>query len=356
MRTPLSFLVAAALSLPSFAVPRFAQGAGGAVATPVKTEQEGWKLAPPKELFDIERVVDADTIYVKRGGEVLKLRLLSVDTEEKLATNATDPGKPSTVFGEDCAQWANEFFKELGHDGQFGQIGLLFPTGVEERDFYGRTLCYVVLPDGRNFNLLLVQLGKSPYFNKYGNSQVCHDAMVAAQRKAREQHVGIWNPATNTPKSAGAPAAKRPYERLLPWWDARAAAVDAYRAQRAKDAAHVAAADAPAELEAALAASKKGETVAVFGSIEKLFDEDDGSQTVLFRSGAKDKAFRARVPKESRAALAKLDLAHLSDDYRQNYVWVKGVMTMGGRGFEMQCNDASGWSLAGPEPAAAAGH
>lgn len=322
MHKPLSprFFAALLLALPW--APAHSQQPGATLAPAAQlVEQVGWKLAPPTELYVIAKVVDADTIHVQRGGELQKLRLLSVDTEETFATNSSDPGKPSTVFGDNCAKWAQEYFAKLASDGQPSRIGLAFPGDVEQRDVYGRVLCYVILPDGRNFNLLLVQLGKSPYFNKYGNSELCHDAFVASQRKAREQQLGIWSPTTNTPLTAGAPSAKRPYERLLPWWDARASSV-------------------------------KGEQVALFGSIERLFDEDDGSLTVLLRTGAKDQAVRARIPKAARAAFEKLDLAHLSDDYRQNYLWIEGTLRPDSRGYELRCESPARFKLAGPEPPA----
>ena len=312
--------------------------------------EHGWKAAPPVELFAVERVIDGDTIYIQRGGQVDKLRLLSVDTEEKAATQLGDPTKPSTAFGEDCAQWAVQFFAQLAEPGQPAKIGVLFPGGHEDRDSYGRLLCHVILPDGRNYNLLLVELGKSPYFNKYGNDSLCHGAFLAAQRAAREKELGIWNPKTNEAKTPGAPSAKRPYDRLVPWWDARAAAVDGYRERVAQDPAHVANAELPRELERALETSLKGEKVEVFGLIEKLFDEKDGSLTVLMRSGVKDGAVRAKIDARDRERFAALDLAHRGDDFRQNYVWVQGLLERGPRGFDLRCADPTALRTAGPEP------
>jgi hypothetical protein len=242
------------------------------------------------------------------------------------------------------------FFKDLGHDGAPAKVGLLFPGGVEERDVYGRLLCYVILPDGRNFNLMLVQLGKSPYFNKYGNSRVCHDAMVAAQDEARAQKLGIWSPDANKPKTPGAPSAKRPYDELLPWWNARAIAVDSYRAKIAADPAHTAAADAPAELERVFATSQEGKEVNVFGSVDKLYDEKNGDQTVLLRSGSKDKALRVVIPAAARPKFASLDLAHSHEDFKQNYFWIHGRVAKGERGFGMACDDPQAFTLAGPQP------
>lgn len=317
-------------------------------------EQPGWTTRKPEELFAIERVIDGDTLHIRRNGELQKLRLLSVDTEEKFSTNTGDTSKPSTVFGEECAQWAMAFFKPSPERPDADRIGLVFPTGVEERDVYGRVLCYAILPDGRNFNLLLVELGKSPYFNKYGNSQLCHDAFVAAQKRAQEQRIGIWDPKTNKPKSDGAPAAERPYARLMPWWDARAAAVEEYRKLRKERPEQIAGAESPLELARVLASSAKGAQVEVFGSIDRLFDEDDGSLTVLMRSGAKNDALRVRIAAAERAKFAALELDKRDEEGRQNYLWVRGKVVRGERGYELQCSDPAAFRTAGPEVAPAA--
>ena len=213
-------LVAALLLPPA---PACAQAPATAPAKDVAADS-GWKPTVPSELFDVEKVVDGDTVHILRNGKLEKLRLSCVDTEEKFATNSTDPTKPSTVFGEECAQWAMEFFAALAKPGEKPKVGLKFAGDREERDVYGRLLCHLILPDGRNFNLLLVELGKSPYFNKYGNDLVCHELFVAAQSRARNAKRGIWDSQVNVPKTEGARSAKRPYEQLLPWWDARAEA------------------------------------------------------------------------------------------------------------------------------------
>lgn len=320
-------------------------------ATATVEANSGWKPVPPTELYDVEKVVDGDTVHIQRGGKLEKLRLSCVDTEEKFATNSTDPTKPSTVFGEDCAQWAAKFFADLAKPGEKPKVGLKFAGDREERDVYGRLLCHLILPDGRNFNLLLVELGKSPYFNKYGNDLVCHELFVAAQSRARNANRGIWDPATNVPKTEGARSARRPYEKLLPWWDARAEAIESYRAAAAKDAEHVAAADMPHELERALATSAKGEDVSIFGSIQRIFREDDGSVTVLFRTGDKQPAFRAKFAREHVAKYEGLGLDKRDDEeFVQNFLWVKGRVVKGARGFDMACEDPARWRVAGPEP------
>jgi endonuclease YncB( thermonuclease family) len=306
---------------------------------------------PPSELYDVVKVVDADTLHVERDGKLEKLRLCSVDTEEKLLGQGNSPAsKPETLYGEECARWAQAFFAEQEQDGAPPQVGLLFPGGVERRDVYGRLLCHVLLADGTDFNLLLVETGKSPYFNKYGNSEHCHADFVAAQARARAAKRGIWDPTTNRPESPDASAALRPYERLLPWWQARADAIDAFRARATAAPERHADAEKAEELErvAAACAADPALEVEVFGAIERFFDEDDGSLTVLLRSGDKERSLRARVAAGERAALEPLDLPGSLEDYRQNYWSLQGRVVRGKRGYEIAAGDPKRWTLAEP--------
>ena len=324
-------------------------GSEGTVA--LAHQESSTALVAPTELFEVTRVVDGDTIYIQRGGELQKLRLLSVDTEEKLTGNPnSSPTKPETVFGEECALWAQEFFDGLAEGEQAPRVGVLFPDGAEHVDISGRLLCHVVLPDGRDFNLLLVQLGKSPYFNKYGNSLICHEAFVAAQRAAQEEQLGIWNPATNTAARAGGPEAKRPYDALLPWWQARAEAIDSFRAKHAKDPAHHVEAEDPVAMAAAAALGEGGEDVSVFGTPYRLFDETSGDWTVLFRATDRDRALRVRIRADDRAAFEPHAIQNTPEEFHQNYVWARGRVSETSRGFEIWLSDPEAWKLAGPEP------
>jgi micrococcal nuclease len=304
---------------------------------------------PPAVLYEVAEVVDGDTIHVWRDGRLVKLRLLSVDTEEKLAGRpAANPSKPETVFGHETMLWAQELFRGLAPEGQRPRVGLLLPEGPEQIDAYGRLLCHVVLPDGRDFNLMLVELGKSPYFNKYGNSEICHPLFVQAQEWARAKQLGIWDPATNAPATGGVPSARRPYERLIPWWNLRAAAVERFRAERRHAPLEYVDAQVPSELAAALA---RGRPVSVFGSIAELFDEQSGDWTLLFSAPEGAPALRVSIPAARRAAFAPLDLAGTREEYRQNYLYVSGVLAADerwGRGFRMRCEDPAAIRLAEP--------
>ncbi len=327
------------VAAPPRSAPHSASGLQG-TSTERKTEAD-W--------VEVDKVVDGDTIHVRRGGKVEKLRLLSVDTEERFGPGHTGTAtKPLTVFGEETALWAEKLFGDLAKSGAPVKVGLLFPGGAEQRDVYGRLLSHVLLPDGTDYNLMLVQLGKSPYFNKYGNDLLDHAAFVAAQRSAREAKLGIWDPSTNEPKTPGAPESKRPYAELIAWWNARALAVESWRKRAASEPGKVADAEDPATLERA---ARAGTEVEVFGEVDRIFPERNGDKTVLFRTSEKGEATRVVIPAAFASDHDKLDLTALTREFRQNYVWVRGVVRRGTRGFEMRSDGPERWRRAGPEPA-----
>lgn len=350
-------VVAPALALLATAAPLALSLAAPSVQdVPPAPEAPGVTASPtparptvPTELFEVVKVVDGDTIHVLKDGKVEKLRLLSVDTEERIRPNQKqDPSKPMTLFGEECAQWAVEFFAQLADEDGKTRVGLLFPEGEEARGTFGRLLCHVILPDGRDFNLMLVQLGKSPYYNKYGNSRMKHAEFVEAQRTARAKQLGIWNPATNRPETPGAPMYARDYDALLTWWQARADAIDAYELVVAEDPVGVFTSEDHEMLDLALLL---GDEVSVFGTVDRIFEERDGSRTLLLRASVKDKALRVKVPADAVDALRPAELDALTEYGRQNYAWFRGVITSGERGFELVLRDPAQVERAGPEPA-----
>lgn len=300
---------------------------------------------------EVLRVVDGDTLEVLLDGERRTLRLESVDTEEKISGRAdSSPSKPQTVFGQETATWTRELFAALG---ERPEIGLVFPGGRRD-DAFGRLLCHVILPDGCDFNLLLVAEGKSPYFNKYGNSLVAHEAFVRAQAAARERSLGIWNPATNRAKTPGLPSAVRPYERLLPWWDARAAAIDGFRERATREPERVIAADDAQALARALRSSQDhppeqpGERVLVFCAVERFFEERDGSLTARMQGEGEHGHLRFSLSRDERGGELERFLRASTAEFRQNYLWAEGTLAREERGVVLLAPGRSSWRTAEP--------
>lgn len=300
------------------------------------------------ELYPVVRVIDGDTIHIERGGKTDKLRLLSVDTEEKLGGGgSSSPSKPKTVYGEETTIWAQDLFNGLAGEDGVTRVGLRFPGGLEARDVYGRLLCHVILEDGRDFNLMLVEEGRSPYFNKYGNSRIDHEGFVRAQLAAQEAKLGVWNPETNAAKTEGAPEVKRPYGKLMPWWQIRADAIEGFRTEHAENPTGVVDGERPEQLDAAVAA--EGESTRVFASIFRTFDEDDGSMTILCRAADPDRSLRLVIAKDDRPEFEDFDFAGLQAEFRQNYFWAEGELEKDRReGFRMKLRSADQLQVASP--------
>ena len=117
----------AALPLPLPQTPTQAPAQPAAKTQQASPQAATYPPGIPKELFDIDRVVDGDTIWVQYHGALTKLRLLCVDTEEKLSVNTGSDSKLGTVYGEACAKWAQEFFAASAKDEKKPQVGLYFP-------------------------------------------------------------------------------------------------------------------------------------------------------------------------------------------------------------------------------------
>jgi endonuclease YncB( thermonuclease family) len=326
-------------------------------ALPWSTLQEGppERVAPAAEAaampgdvveVDVVEVIDGDTLTVRLDGEVVSLRLLSVDTEEKIRGAASgSASKPETVFGEETKLWAKELFAGLGAP---PRVGLAFPEG-RRADVYGRLLTHVILPDGRDYNLLLVELGKSPYFDKYGYSRRMHAEFVAAEARARAAELGIWNPATNRARTSGAPSAVRPYAELLPWWEARAQAIEAFRGRAEGEPGRWILAEDSAALQLAFetARSDPAARVGVLAEIERLFEESDVSLTVLLHPGDAQHALRAELPAALRAELEPV-LRATTGEFRQNYLVVTGRMERNARGFALRGAGRVDWQVCAP--------
>ena len=318
------------------------QKAQVAIASDLEILEE-CKTEKPKQLYKVTRVVDGDTIWIERNGEREKLRLMAVDTEEKFNEGNNPLGsKPSTRYGDECTGWAQGFFAPRSASEGPVLIGMQFPEGIESRGNYGRLLCHVITADGVDFNLLLVRRGMSPYFNKYGNSKICHDRFLKAQEDAKRERRGIWNSRTN------AKGSQRDYARLLPWWNARAEALNSFQTKAKTTPMKFVDASNGAALEAAFESGAK--QVTALGSVFKFFEEDDGSRTVLMSSGDKKRSLRIPIPKDQLFAMKAADLESSTQEFRQNYLLVTGTITKGPRGYQLVDVKPKDWRRAGPEP------
>ena len=92
-------------------------------------------------------VTDGDTIKVMHQGRAERVRLAGVDCPEK-----------HQAFGKK----AKQFTAGLAMSQEVNVI-------AQKKDRYGRTLGYVILPDGRNLNRELVQAGLAWWYRQFSS-------------------------------------------------------------------------------------------------------------------------------------------------------------------------------------------
>jgi len=138
---------------------------------PVDTALAGGPRRPVRETVSCElsRIVDGDTIECSEQGRV---RLIGIDTPE--------------LDQEPFGAMAHAALADLLDSPAV--VGL--EPDVEARDRYGRMLAYVWV-DSTMVNWVLIRQGWAVLLTYPPNVQYV-DALTEAQRRAREEGVGLW--------------------------------------------------------------------------------------------------------------------------------------------------------------------
>ena len=164
------------------ATPRASAGSpGSGSATPAPVAGAPARPTGPTEYAPLVRIVDGDTIRVMVGGIEERVRYIGIDTPE---LNASSPATPDPY-----AEAATEANTRLLAGGR-----LVLETDVSERDRYGRLLRNVWLERDGTWtfvNLALVAEGYAQV-STYPPDVKYVDALLAAQRAAREDGRGLW--------------------------------------------------------------------------------------------------------------------------------------------------------------------
>ena len=146
---------------------------GGLLA--LVTALPAWSAPAPLE-GTVVRVVDGDTIHVRIGARVEKVRYIGVNTPEvHHPTKGEEPG------GREAAEVNRRLV-----EGQAVRLEL----DVQERDRYGRLLAYVWIGD-LMINAELVRLGYAQVMTIPPNVRY-QEVFLKLQREAREAGRGLW--------------------------------------------------------------------------------------------------------------------------------------------------------------------
>jgi micrococcal nuclease len=129
--------------------------------------------------YPVDHVVDGDTVWVRRDGRLVKIRLIGMDTPETV-----DPRRPVQCFGREASAQAKRLLS--------GARVYLAADATQDRiDRYGRELDYLWLADGRFFNQIMIRQGFATEYT-YHLPYHYQAAFRAAQRLAERQSQGLW--------------------------------------------------------------------------------------------------------------------------------------------------------------------
>ena len=131
--------------------------------------------------YAVARAVDGDTLELVSGE---RIRLLGVNTPETVA-----PNKPVEPWGPEAADFSQAFIAA-------GPVRLTFDQ--ERHDRFGRHLAYA----WRGETLLneeLIRAGLSEAVTVFPYSRAMKDRFLAAQRRAKREHRGIWSESRQSP-------------------------------------------------------------------------------------------------------------------------------------------------------------
>lgn len=156
------------------------------------------------------KVVDGDTIDIRddvRGR--LRVRILGIDTPE-----TKKPGYSVGCWGPEATAFAEQTM--LGQ-----RVALVTDPMQDRTDSYGRTLAYLVKPDGWDYSVEAARAGAARSYVYGGNPASRYDAIAAAEAEARDAQRGLWGPpcygntaSTASTQPAALPAAGIPPARV----------------------------------------------------------------------------------------------------------------------------------------------
>ncbi len=144
----------------------------------IEDEPEGENLGKSKVI----RVVDGDTVVLDINNVEEKVRLIGINTPETV-----DPRKEVECFGVEASNKAKDTLEET-----FVEVELDLSQG--ERDKYGRMLVYIILEDGTNFNMMMIEEGFA-YEYTYDKPYKYQEEFKSAEKVAKQERRGLWGDA-----------------------------------------------------------------------------------------------------------------------------------------------------------------
>ena len=137
----------------------------------------------PDGTYNVIRVIDGDTVIVDNQGKPETVRILGMNTPETV-----DPKRPVQCYGHEASDHAKAVLSGT-------YVTLESDLSQDATDKYGRTLAYVILADGTNFELSMIQEGYAFEYT-YDRPYKYQKEFKAAQAEAKSAELGLWSPTT----------------------------------------------------------------------------------------------------------------------------------------------------------------
>lgn len=133
--------------------------------------------------YEVVRVSDGDTFSVSIDGKKETIRAIGINTPETV-----DPRRPVECFGKEASEYAKKLLQNK-------RVRLEADPSQQNRDRYDRILRYAYTADGIFFNLKMIEDGYA-YEYTYDTVYAYQKQFIEAEKKAREEKRGLWNPQT----------------------------------------------------------------------------------------------------------------------------------------------------------------
>lgn len=129
--------------------------------------------------YSVISVVDGDTVKLSMNGSTETIRLIGIDTPESV-----HPTEPVECFGIEASNKAKQLLSGK-------QVQFETDSSQDTRDRYGRLLGYIILPDGRNFNKVMIEDGYA-YEYTYSTAYKYQTSFKTAESNAKASGKGLW--------------------------------------------------------------------------------------------------------------------------------------------------------------------
>ncbi|MEA3356957.1 MAG: thermonuclease family protein [Patescibacteria group bacterium] len=151
-----------------------------AIGDAVTDEQVMGEQIEERQVCEVIKVVDGDTIKISYEGSTESVRLIGIDTPETV-----HPQKPVECFGQE----ASNTLKDLLED---EEVYIEFDPTQGEEDTYGRLLLYLWrVSDGMFINDYMIREGYAHEYT-YNLPYEYQEQFKAAEKDARNSSRGLW--------------------------------------------------------------------------------------------------------------------------------------------------------------------